>query len=158
LAYQIFWTLLVVYVYWLAYVVLLKAEICALPPTPKSTDPTPKALISRIQLHMEEQKPYLEPSLKMGDLAQQLNLSPHELSRTLNQGLGASFFVFVNAYRIQAFIELRRNPLQTHRSILQLAYQVGFNSKSSFNRAFRKAKGQSPSEFFKQNGQELKNL
>ncbi|GJM36050.1 MAG: transcriptional regulator [Saprospiraceae bacterium] len=145
-AYQIFWFLLVTYVYWLAYVVLLKTELFDLPPAPKTITLADEGMIKQIQAYMKVEKPYLEPSLKLGDMAEALDIPRHELSKLLNHGFGQSFFDFINTYRICAFIELWNDSDET--TILQLAYQVGFNSKSAFNRAFRKIKGTSPSDFF----------
>ncbi len=147
LAYQIFWFLLVGYIYWLAYTVLLHTELFDLPPAPKTITSDDEQLVDRIKAFMDEEKPYLEPTIKLADLAEMLQLPRHELSRLLNHGFGQSFFDFINSYRIRDFIALRNDPRESGKSILQLAYQVGFNSKSAFNRAFRKMTGVSPSDY-----------
>ena len=61
----------------------------------------------------------------------------------------ALIFDFINGYRIREFIALRQDKRNNHLNILELAYQSGFNSKSAFNRAFRKEMGQSPSMYLK---------
>ncbi len=153
-AYRIFWLLLVAYLYWLAYVAVLKKELFDLPTAAMRRQKTDASTVERIQRFMDEQQPFLEPGLKLGDLATLLDLPRHELSQVLNQDFGQSFFDFVNAYRIQAFITRRRGPQGQQQSILQQAYEVGFNSKSAFNRAFRKATGESPRDFFKRSSQD----
>jgi len=150
LAYQTFWLLLVAYVYWLAYRVLLGGEIFDLPRIMQEQAPIDASMIQHIQTFVEEHRPFLEPSLKLGDLAKQLDIPRHELSRIINHGFGKTFFDFINTYRIRTFIELRKHTPESEKSILELAYEVGFNSKSAFNRAFRKIKGSSPSQFFKE--------
>ncbi len=146
-AYRVFWFLLVGYIYWMAYTVLLRTELFDLPPAPKTITLDDERTIQQIKVFMEEQQPYMESTLKLGDLAELLNLPRHELSRLLNHGFGQTFFDFINTYRIQAFIALRNDAREADKSILQLAYQVGFNSKSAFNRAFRKITGVSPSDY-----------
>ena len=150
LAYQVFWLLLAAYVYWLAYRVLLGSEIFDLPQIDPAPAPVDESLVHQVQTFIEQHQPFLEPSLKLGDLANQLNIPRHELSRIINHGFGKTFFDLINTYRIRTFIELRKHSPESEKSILELAYEVGFNSKSAFNRAFRKIKGSSPSQFFKE--------
>lgn len=97
-----------------------------------------------IQL-MERDRLYREEDLGLGDLADELALSTHQVSEFLNQELGKNFSVFVNDFRVsEACHLLKSEPTQ---SILEIAYSVGFRTKSSFNRAFQKHTGITPSEF-----------
>lgn len=96
---------------------------------------------------MSTDKPYLEPDLSLPDLARRLHTNPVVLSQVINAGQGVNFNDFVNEYRVAEFKAQVRRPDRAHLSLLGLALDCGFNSKATFNRAFRKATGQSPREF-----------
>ena len=98
---------------------------------------------------MQEQKPYLKSSFSLPDLAQQLGVSVHALSQALNHGLGKSFFELVAGYRVE---EAKRLLIeQPNIKVEEIAEQVGYNSKSSFNTAFKKFTGSTPSAFREKN-------
>lgn len=107
--------------------------------------PQQQAILARLDTLMREQKPYLDSSFSLPDLAQQLNTSVHVLSQTINEGLGKSFFEMTAAYRVEE--AKHRLKTQPHVKVEEIAEQVGYNSKSSFNTAFKKFTGQTPSEF-----------
>ena len=98
---------------------------------------------------METRKPYLNEGLSLQELAEMLEVNIHQLSRVINEGFSMNFFDYINTYRIEEFIEKAKDPANDHKTFLSLAYEAGFNSKSTFNRAFKKVKSQSPREFFK---------
>jgi AraC-like DNA-binding protein len=98
---------------------------------------------------MEEEKPYLDPKLSLSGLAQLLELSPNQLSQIINQEAGVNFHDFINNYRVEEFI--RRAQTNKNFSLLALALDSGFNSKSSFNHIFKRQKGLSPSKFLSEN-------
>ena len=106
--------------------------------------------LSRLISHMETQEPYLEPSLSVYDLSKQLNWQPKELSLLINHDLNQHFFDFVNEYRIKKAMEILADSSKNHLTILEILYEVGFNSKSSFNTAFKKYTKQTPTEYRKQ--------
>lgn len=96
---------------------------------------------------MESKKPYLDSELSLIMLAEMLSVSTHHLSYVINTGFGKNFFQYVNEFRVEhAKILLKEN---TKLSILGIAYESGFNSKTSFNTTFKKLTGQTPSEFKK---------
>ncbi|MFY0989175.1 helix-turn-helix domain-containing protein [Halomonas sp. C05BenzN] len=104
------------------------------------------ALLRRLANHMAETRPYLDANLTVEQLARQLGVSTRELSRTINQGLEKNFFEFVSDHRIaEACRQLRAAEAGT--TILQVMYDSGFNSKSVFNTAFKKATGMTPSAY-----------
>jgi AraC-like DNA-binding protein len=94
---------------------------------------------------MEEKKPYLNPKLSLPELAQQLGISPNQLSQIINQQAEVNFHDFVNKYRVSEFLQNAKSNKSF--SLLALALDSGFNSKSSFNYIFKKQKGISPSQY-----------
>ena len=87
---------------------------------------------------------YLEPRLSIRDVASRMATNETYLSRSLNKGMGQSFNQFINALRVDHAMRLIRNE---SRSLLTIALESGFNSKSTFNRVFRNITGQTPSQF-----------
>lgn len=98
---------------------------------------------------MESEKPYRHPDLSVSDLAEMLGTRPHVLSRIINDHFHKNFRDFVNTYRVEEFIALANNQQYKHYTFLALAQEVGFNSKSTFNLAFKKLTRQNPREYFK---------
>ncbi|WP_430814925.1 helix-turn-helix domain-containing protein [Carboxylicivirga sp. RSCT41] len=105
--------------------------------------------IQELLKQMEKDKLYLEPELNIGNVANQLNIHAHQLSKLINTQLGKNFFEFVNAYRVEEFKKIAADPKNRHISILGLAMDAGFNSKATFNRIFKNSTGLTPSEFMK---------
>jgi AraC-like DNA-binding protein len=105
----------------------------------------------KIQLEqlMQTEKVYLDNELSLPGLAKEMQLSTHDLSYLLNDVIGISFFQFVNAYRVQEAKQLMLSEKYRHLNLLGIAYSAGFNSKTTFNTAFKKETGLSPSEFMK---------
>ncbi|MEO0898684.1 MAG: helix-turn-helix domain-containing protein [Bacteroidota bacterium] len=104
----------------------------------------------RVGEWMEKERPFLNPKLSLPDLAEQIGTNPHELSRVINQGYGRNFNDFVNSYRVEAFKQTALDPAFQHHTFLAIALHVGFNSKTAFNRSFKKLTGQTPREYFEQ--------
>lgn len=110
-------------------------------------DSAQMADLAALQSFMTSREPFLDPDLSLRKLARQLALPERELSRLINELEGLHFFDFVNRYRIKKAAGILANPDQAPRTILEIAHHVGFNSKSSFNSAFLKHVGQTPSSF-----------
>ena len=108
-----------------------------------------KKIRDDLEQFMQEKKPYLDPDLSLRGLARELNLNERDLSQVINNTIGLRFFDYVNEYRIREAKYLIENPPDPKMTILEIMYDVGFNSKSSFNTAFRKFSGITPSEFKK---------
>jgi AraC-like DNA-binding protein len=102
-----------------------------------------------IQL-METQKLYLNGKLSIHDVSENLNIPRQYISEVLNEHMNISFQDFVNTYRVEEFIERLKNDQNNHFTLLGIATDVGFNSKSSFNAIFKKMKGLTPTEYKKQ--------
>lgn len=99
---------------------------------------------------MEREQVYLNPSLNLRGLAAQMKLHPNQLSWFINESLGLNFNDFINQYRIDHWLKLALDPANQRISLLGLAYESGFNSKSVFNTSFKKHKGLTPTNFIAQ--------
>lgn len=99
---------------------------------------------------METEKPYLDGELTLFKLAIQVQLPPHQISKLINNYGGVNFFDFVNQYRVEEVKKKIRQQAHVEQTLLALALDCGFNSKASFNRAFKKWAGQTPREYIKE--------
>ncbi len=98
----------------------------------------------------DTKKPYLNPDLTLSDLADSLKTNTSILSQVINTGFSKNFNDFVNEYRVKDFKDKIATPQYQHLTLLAIAFECGFNSKSTFNRAVKKATNQMPSELFKE--------
>jgi AraC-like DNA-binding protein len=89
------------------------------------------------------------PNLSLRALAEQVEIHPNKLSWLLNEKLGKNFNEFINFYRIEYFKKLALNSENSHISLIGLAYESGFNSKTVFNTYFKKETGMTPKEYLK---------
>ncbi|MDY8135909.1 AraC family transcriptional regulator [Aquimarina sp. 2201CG5-10] len=105
--------------------------------------------IEVLKKYMETNESYLDSSLTIHKLANQMNIPFRDLSILINHHLGQHFFDFINEYRIKKAIHLLDNPANKKLTILEILYDVGFNSKSPFNTAFKKHTGLTPTEYRK---------
>ena len=96
---------------------------------------------------METQRPFKDSSLKLNRLARLAAMSPNHLSQVINELRQQNFYDFVNGYRIDEAKRMILDPGHTQATMLSIAYEVGFNSKSAFNTAFKKHTGTTPSQF-----------
>ncbi len=103
-------------------------------------------MLDRLRAYMEDEKPYLEPELTLDNLAEELRVSRNHLSEAINRYTGMKFFDFVNSYRVE---EARRLLMLDSCSVITAAMQSGFNTKQTFNTAFKKHTGMTPSAFRK---------
>lgn len=103
--------------------------------------------VDKLKHFMATQKPYLEADLSLPELASQLEIPSHHLSRVINEQLGVNFFDFVNQYRVEEVKSRINNPEFENLSLLGIAFDSGFNTKSAFNRIFKKVTGITPSEY-----------
>lgn len=104
-------------------------------------------IVARLQQVMNEQELFRNPNLKVGDLAREIKVPSHQLSRILNDSLQKNFTLFVNEYRVNAACKLL--SYQTNFTIEAVGDQVGFNSKSTFFAAFKKIKGLTPNAYIR---------
>lgn len=106
-----------------------------------------EGIASKLKSLMEKDRLYIQPDLNLQELAQHLQINTSELSATINQSFGKNFNEYINTYRIEEFIRLHAADTSQRFTLLSLALDSGFNSKATFNRAFKKIKGVSPKEF-----------
>jgi len=106
-------------------------------------------LFIQLTRHMDENKPFLQDDLSLRILAGQLDITTNQLSQVINQKAGSNFFNFINGYRVQAVKDKLKDPAVAHYSILGIAYDCGFRSKSSFNKIFKETTGQTPQQYQK---------
>ncbi|MFT7148231.1 MAG: adenylate cyclase [Nonlabens sp.] len=108
------------------------------------------AYTTQLLAYIKEKEPYLDASLSLRILANQIEIHPNQLSWLLNNSFGKNFNEFINHYRIAAFKAIAKNPKNEHLTIEGLAYESGFNSKTVFNTCFKKETGLTPKQFLKQ--------
>lgn len=104
-------------------------------------------LATQLKTFMDEEEPYLDPGLSLRSLAGRLDIHPNKLSWLLNDSFGKNFNTFVNHYRVERFKSLAMDPANSHISLIGLAYESGFNSKTVFNTYFKKETGQTPKAY-----------
>ncbi len=153
--YQVLWVVLAVFLYWIAFEILRKPSFFLLkkPDNGTSAQKVLKKeeldkIIERLSSLMSEDKLFLNDKLSLNEVAEKLDLNPKYLSLVLNNAMGMNFYEFINKYRIE---EVKR-LFHTDRSKLTIeaiANKAGFNSKSSFNKVFKKETGLTPRDFIK---------
>jgi AraC-like DNA-binding protein len=156
-----------VLVYGIGYMALRQPEIFSMapaapppaPPPERPADQPPRyersglsdreaaALQARLLDVMDRDHPYRNSELTLDDLAARLQTSPHKLSEVLNAQLGQTFYDFVNGYRVREVQRRLGEDATRNLTLLSLALDAGFASKSTFNAAFKKATGRTPSEY-----------
>lgn len=103
--------------------------------------------LDRLLEYMEKEKPWLNGELSILDLSKALNISRHHLTQIINERLNKNFYMFVNEYRVREVIRKMKDPAYRHYTLLGIAFDSGFNSKSSFNTIFKNATGMTPSQY-----------
>lgn len=106
-------------------------------------------MIEQISRYMEQEKPYLTPSLTLDKLAGQLRLQPRLLSNIINRHFDCNFFEFINSYRVEEAKRMLADNRYADKTMLDIMLDVGFNSKATFNTLFKKKAGMTPSEYRK---------
>ncbi len=160
-----------VYIYLMGYMALLKSEIFSQPAlagpmhlleamdTEEAMEKSNRyeksglsperaqALTSALVEVMDQKKPFTNNELTLADLAEVVQVTPHNLSEVLNIHLQQNFYDFINQYRIEKAKRDLADPAKHHLKILAIAYDAGFNSKTAFNTLFKQSAGMTPSEY-----------
>ena len=103
----------------------------------------------KLQQYMIAEKPFLNPSLTIQDIAAAIKIPVRDLSLLINHKLDQHFYDFVNSYRIENAMAILKDVTKSKVTVLEILYEVGFNSKSSFNTAFKKHTGMTPTAYRK---------
>lgn len=106
--------------------------------------------VEKLDQLINTSKPYLIPSLTIEELSKMLSIQSWKLSHIINQNYKQNFFNFINKFRIEEFKKQVLEPSNKRKTVLELIYEVGFNSKSSFNDVFKKETGMTPTQFKKE--------
>jgi AraC-like DNA-binding protein len=99
---------------------------------------------------MRKEKYFREPDITLDVLAQKIGTTPKKLSQILNEDYRQNFFDFINTHRIEEAKHLMRNSTDPKTTVLEIMFECGFNSKSSFNTLFKKKTGVTPSAYKRQ--------
>lgn len=110
-------------------------------------DKQAEAYLKKLISHVEEKKPYLDGDLSIQDLSDSTGISKHHITQILNEKHKKNFFTFINEYRVKDVIARFSDPKNNSFTILAIAYDAGFNSKTTFNSIFKSQTGLTPSEF-----------
>ena len=100
--------------------------------------------------YMERERPYLKRELSINDISDNLNISRHFLTEVINNHMGKNFYTLINEYRIEEVKGRLNDPKYRNLTILAIAYDSGFNSKSAFNGIFKEMTGKTPSQYMKE--------
>jgi AraC-like DNA-binding protein len=101
----------------------------------------------RLERLLREEQVFKENELRLDDLAGYLDISRHQLSQVINEHYGVNFFELINKHRIEYIRKVLADPHASQRTIIQIAYEAGFNNKASFNRYFKQETGLTPSAY-----------
>ncbi len=111
-----------------------------------------RSMIKKINSFMTDEKPFLDADYSIAQLSKEVNIPSRELSKVMNQYLNQNFSDYINNFRVEEFKRLVQDPESRKYSIFTLALEAGFRSKSTFNTAFKKFTGETPSEYCKNKG------
>lgn len=144
-------------IYWLGYFILLRRDIFEIPIFKSNSKEAYKPTLSdktdehyqKLLTLLEEKKLYQDAQLSMDTLAEKTDLSNGYLSKIINQKEGKNFYDFINSYRVKEVKARLNHPNYAHYSILGIALEAGFKSKSTFNAVFKKMTGMTPSAYKK---------
>ncbi|MDN5202329.1 helix-turn-helix domain-containing protein [Fulvivirgaceae bacterium BMA10] len=143
-------------IFWIGYYGMRQPIILshvALNPTPVKTHLDKEEqlklehLYQTILQYINNEKPYLDPTLRLSDLVEAVEAPELVVSRAINECAGVNFYNFINNFRLEEFKRLVKKDKRAVYSLLGLAYEAGFNSKSTFNAYFKKKEGITPSQF-----------
>ena len=104
-------------------------------------------VVEKIKRYIKSEKAYLNAELKLSDVAKELNIPSHHISQALNQVENQSFSDFINKYRVREVRYMLENDAQQRLTLMAIAKQCGFNSKTSFYRVFKKFTGKTPIDY-----------
>ena len=147
-------------IYSVGYIGLKQPEIFMRPPETENAEiknekykksgldePASEDIKNKLIGIMQNEKPYLDGDLTLNKLAEMLAVSTHHLSEVINTRLNQNYYDFINKYRVEEFVNKLKDPANEKYSLLSLAFDSGFKSKTSFNTIFKKLTNKTPSEY-----------
>ncbi len=155
--YQVSFLLMSLLVFIIGFYAIKVPEIFSLP-LQKTSDKyrhsklnksTALAIKQRLFVLLEKDKAHLDSSLSLQMLAQKLSVNHVHLSQVINEYCGKNFYDLINEFRVNTFIEKAQSGEYSNYTLLAIALESGFKSKTSFNKAFKKVIGTTPSQFLK---------
>lgn len=111
------------------------------------TEAEANQFVDKLNNFMVAEKPFLNPNLTLQQLASELKISAHYLSQIINEKFNLNFFDYINQFRVEEFKLKISDPKFENYSFLGIAFDCGFNSKSAFNRIFKKSTNLTPSQY-----------
>jgi AraC-like DNA-binding protein len=114
---------------------------------PRLSDADLRNYRAQLDDNMANEKPYLDSDLTLAQLADMLNLPKKRLTEAINRNFNKNFYNYINDYRIIELKQRLQDPLNDFKTVLVMAYEVGFNSKTTFNTYFKKSVGMTPTQF-----------
>jgi AraC-like DNA-binding protein len=126
---------------------ILKTEIIQKYEKSKLSEAEKSEYLSRLKKYFDQEKPFLNPSLTITDVASGIQISSKYISQVINETLQKNFYDFINSYRIEEAKKLLFENKFTGKTVLEILYDSGFNSKSAFNTAFKKHTGITPTSY-----------
>ena len=115
--------------------------------TSSLTESASASIKKKMERLLNEEQVFKENELRLADLATYLDISRHQLSQVINEHYGVNFFELINTYRVEHVKRLLADPNYKHYTVIQIAYEAGFNNKASFNRYFKREIGMTPSAY-----------
>ncbi|NOG44462.1 MAG: AraC family transcriptional regulator [Calditrichaeota bacterium] len=154
LGYQLTWVILSLIAFVMAYYAMGHPEIFIKEPVQQNgknvtSENDFEELAKVLENKMEKSKPFLDPQLTLPKLSEISNLPVHQLSRLINEQFKKNFSDYINAYRIEEFKKLSRMENYKNLTLLAIAHESGFNSKTTFNTAFKKLTQLTPKEYLR---------
>jgi AraC-like DNA-binding protein len=105
------------------------------------------ALKEKLEAYMDKHEAYLQSQIRIKDLADLTGISSHQISQVLNESFNQNFYEFINTYRVKKAIALIQDPQNSSLTLSAIGYEAGFNSKTTFYEAFKKATGTTPAQY-----------
>ena len=100
-----------------------------------------------LELHMKNDKPYLDPEITLQKLSENLKIPQHHLSQIINEKLKTNYYAFLSAYRVEEAVKLMHEPVNSNKTLIEISMMAGFQSKSVFNKIFKEITGFTPKEY-----------
>ncbi|WP_413701922.1 helix-turn-helix domain-containing protein [Psychromonas sp. KJ10-10] len=110
-------------------------------------------LLKRLEEYTKNERPYLDANLTVDKLANQSHIPRHYLTQIFSEQLNKNFYLYINEYRVNKVKRLLNEPENNNMTLLEIAYESGFNSKSTFNSIFKKVTKMTPSQYKKNKSQ-----